>query len=1059
MTMAVDAESSRLDTPRPKSGAPKVLAIIVTHDGRRWLKKCLASLNVQSYPNLDILVVDDASPKRADEPELRRVAKRHLGRRRWAFLRTPRPLGFGGAINWALGRVRTEASLLMFVHDDAALDRVSLERMVARIYADESTAVVGPKIVSWDHPDVLEEVGMATDKFGYPYKGLEDGELDLRQHDAPVEVFYVTSTCMLVRREVFRELHGWDANMRAFAEDLDLCWRARVAGYTVRVEPRAKARHVMALATGQRESRFTPTRYFMRRNRLRAVSKNVSNLRLVVLIPQFVLLTFAEMLGFILLRQPGEILNLARALAWNLARAPQTLALRTRVQRRRKVTDRRLLRLTVRESTRVRAYIGSQTGRLEEVWGRRADFISKQTTDARAFRSRLRAWQIAAVIALIAAIALGLRHFLWGPQVSVGELLPYPDRFGAMWRGFLSPWQSAGLGSPGPAPPAFVVLGVFPLVTLGVVGAAQKLVVLTFGAIAFAGARKLVADLVDRPARDAAGLVYAVGAVGYAGIREGSLGTLVFGAIAPFVLLYLLRLIGWTLPPGWDRGRAVARLSIAAALTGAFVPGALILYAALAAVLTIARVFLDRGSRPLRGLVASVIGIALGWGLLLPWSAHWFAAGGPLHELTGASTWHTYADAFRGTTMLDVVLGQTPAAPAFFGLALPLLGVIAVVIAEGQRRRVALALWTVIVAIGWFITAVSRGVLRPLVASPTEAGVLAAAAFAGLAGIAVGAFRLDLPRRRLGFVHPIVLAGLAFSVFLVAAGLLPAVWHGEWDPGRGSRQIDTATVDAVRALLSGEEEQTGQFRALWIGRGWLPDRPSAARAPTPYLLTGPRGEVLSDLFHVGRGTAQSEFDRDIASVEHGRTDLGGSLLGAFNVHFIVLERTEGAARWLAQRDLAVTRSEPRFLLLENQSFAERAALYPELPPFVTISHSASSLHAAGAAPLPEVTADQVSASRYSAPDAHGPGVVFVAEAHDPRWNARVGGTSLSRTAGGWGNAFRVPPSATGKLDISLSRSLGQVMWLLVILLAWIVAAGAAFSRRRGSHRSSLGSSR
>jgi hypothetical protein len=205
------------------------------------------------------------------------------------------------------------------------------------------------------------------------------------------------------------------------------------------------------------------------------------------------------------------------------------------------------------------------------------------------------------------------------------------------------------------------------------------------------------------------------------------------------------------------------------------------------------------------------------------------------------------------------------------------------------------------------------------------------------------------------------------------------------------------------------------------------------------------------------GAAQSEFDRDIASVEHGRTDLGGSLLGAFNVHFIVLERTQGASRWLAQRDLAVTRSEPRFLLLENQSFAERAALYPELPPFVTISHSASSLRAVGTAPVPEVTANQVSSSRYSAPDAHGPGVVFVAEAHDPRWSARVGGTALSRTAGGWGNAFRVPPSASGKLEIGVPRSLNQLMWVLVILLAWIVAAGAAFSRRRGPHRSSRGS--
>ncbi|MDP9223276.1 MAG: glycosyltransferase, partial [Actinomycetota bacterium] len=703
MMVAVGA-STRIDTPRPRSEAPKVLAVVVTHDGRPWLRTCLTSLNVQSYPNLDILVVDDASPKRADEPPLRRVTKRHLGRRRWAFLRTPRPLGFGGAINWALGRVRTEAVLLMFVHDDAALDQRSVERMVARIYADESTAVVGPKIVSWDNPDILEEVGMATDKFGYPYKGLEEGEIDLRQHDAPVEVFYVTSTCMLVRREVFHELNGWDSTMRAFAEDLDLCWRARVAGYSVRVEPKARARHVMALATGRRESRFTPTRYFMRRNRLRTVTKNVSTLRLVFLIPQFILLTFAEMLGFIVLRQPGEIVNLGRALGWNVIAFPQTLALRTRVQHKRKVTDRRLLRLTVRESTRVRAYAGSQAERLEEVWGRRADFVARQSTEARVLRSRVHSWQVAVVGVIAAMILLGLRHFLWAPPASVGDLLPYPERVTAMWRAFLSPWQATGLGDAGPAPPAFVALGLFPFLTLGAVGAAQKVLVLCLGAVAFVGAYRLVSDLVDRPARYVSGLVYALGAVGYEGMRQGDLGALVFGAMAPFVLLSMLRLIGWMRPPAWDRERGVARLAIAAALSGAFVPGALYLYVLLAVVLTAARGVLDRGTQTLRALLSSVIGVALGWVLLLPWSAHWISAGGPLHELTGDRTWRLYAGSFRGAGMIDVLLGQSPKPPPLFGLALPLLGLIAVLLAEGQRWRVALALWSAIVSLGWFIT-------------------------------------------------------------------------------------------------------------------------------------------------------------------------------------------------------------------------------------------------------------------------------------------------------------------------------------------------------------------
>src|SRR5918992_4306165 len=363
---------------------PSVLAVVVTHQGRTWLRDCLVGLNLQTYPLLDVLVVDDASPDSRERPTIKRIAKRHLKRRRWGHLRTPRPLGFGGAINWALGRVRTDADLLLFIHDDAALTETSVERMVGRLLAEGDTAVVGPKVVGWDDPTRLEEIGMAADRFGYPYKGLEEGEIDLGQHDRSGEVFYVTSTCMLVRHSVFRELRGWDSKMRAFAEDLDLCWRARLTRHTVRVEPRARARHAIALARGLRRAPFRQTRYFIRRNRLRTVVKNASTLRLIALIPQFILLTLGEMLGFIALRQPRDVLNVTRALFWNLILLPQTLTERTRVQRRRTVSDRRLRPLTVRETTRIRSYIGHQASRLEEAWGRRTEVLSQRSVQAKA---------------------------------------------------------------------------------------------------------------------------------------------------------------------------------------------------------------------------------------------------------------------------------------------------------------------------------------------------------------------------------------------------------------------------------------------------------------------------------------------------------------------------------------------------------------------------------------------------------------------------------------------------------------------------------------------------
>ncbi|MCA1705165.1 MAG: glycosyltransferase family 2 protein, partial [Actinobacteria bacterium] len=422
-----ESEIARPDEAGSSQGdLPRILAIIVTHDGRRWLTEALVGLAAQTYPHLDVLVVDDASPVEPGTSALKRVAKRHLRRMRWAYLRTPRSLGFGGAINWALSRVRVKADLLLFIHDDAALTPDSVEKMVARMVADETTAIVGPKVVAWDDPTQLEEVGMAADRFGYPYKGLEAGEIDLGQHDVSQEVFFVTSTCMLVRHDVFRQLRGWDARMRAFSEDLDLCWRARLQGYSVRVEPLARARHAIALARGERDSKYEPARYFIRRNRFRTVLKNAAGARLIFLLPLFVMLTLVEMIGFIVLRQPREILNLARAMGWNLMTGFQMLSERRKVQKTRTISDRKLRRLTVRGTTRVRAYIGNQTDRLEEAWGRRAETFAARRAIFQNLGSRSIGLAILLVVVGVAGFLLGFRHFLWAPQTAVGELLPYP---------------------------------------------------------------------------------------------------------------------------------------------------------------------------------------------------------------------------------------------------------------------------------------------------------------------------------------------------------------------------------------------------------------------------------------------------------------------------------------------------------------------------------------------------------------------------------------------------------------------------------------------------------
>ena len=1041
-------ERPRPAEPTAPIGIPRVLAIVVTHNGRRWFKECIVGLNNQTYPAMDVLVVDDASLDTRSRPTLKRIAKRHLKRRHWGYVRTPRPLGFGGAINWALSRVKTDADLLLFIHDDAALDNDALEKMVGRIVADESAAVVGPKVVDWDDPSRLEEVGMAIDRLGYPYKGLEPNEIDLGQHDQSVEVFYVTSTCMLMRHDVFRDLRGWDARLRAFSEDLDLCWRARIQGHSVRVEPTARVRHAIALAKGERRSPFRPQRYYIRRNRLRTIAKNSAGLRLLALIPLFLVIAAVETVGFFTLRQFREIPNLFRAIVWNIVRAPQTLAERNRIQRTRRVPDRRLQRLTVRESTRIRAYTHHQAERIEEAWGRRADVFSRRLHDVRAVIGKLRGrWGFVAFLAVVAFL-VAFRHLFWEPPASIGELLPFPDRATAMWRAFLSPWRGTGLGQSGAAPPAFVLLGIFPIIALGAAGAAQKLLVLALGGIAFFGAYRLVSGVGDRPSRFAAGAAYAFGAVGYAGIREGALGALVFGAAAPFVIGSIMRLTGWMRPPGWARGRSVARVALGSAVSAAFVPGSLVLYLLAAAVLAAARVAFEPGERAVRGFVTSGVGLVVGWVLLLPWSASWFSHGGVFSVLMTGATWHHFAASYADDGIISVLLGQTPNVPALFGLALPLLGLIAVVVGEGQRRRAALAMWALLLLDGWLITLIRAGWLRPLFASPTEAGVLAAVAFATLAGLAVAAFRLDLPRRGIGLIQATTLSALAVAAFLVVVGLGPKLLGGAWGPGLAAPENDPVLTAQLSDLLGTEAEQEGLFRVLWVGDRWSPTTPTAARPHFGHMITGPRGQQTTDLFERTETSAESELDNVIRAVEAGDTDIGGSLLGTFNVRYVVLDRGPGAYRWLAQRDLALVRAERKFMLLQNLNRVARAAVYPDVPPYLDAVAGRDPKLVAKGFPKVQTRVDVVASSKFVGDNVSGPGAAVLTEAHDDRWTASVGGEQLERIDAGWANGFDVPSGSSGTLVMKYPRSAIQTILLIVIALAWIAVIGGAFPRRR-----------
>src|SRR5439155_18657224 len=106
-----------------------------------------------------------------------------------------------------------------------------------------NAGIVGAKLVDWDDPEHLRSVGGSIDKFGFAWPIAESNELDQAQHDAVREAFVVSTATMLVRCDLFADLGGFSTDIDGWGEDLDLCWRARVAGARTVVMPAAVVQH------------------------------------------------------------------------------------------------------------------------------------------------------------------------------------------------------------------------------------------------------------------------------------------------------------------------------------------------------------------------------------------------------------------------------------------------------------------------------------------------------------------------------------------------------------------------------------------------------------------------------------------------------------------------------------------------------------------------------------------------------------------------------------------------------------------------------------------------
>lgn len=758
-----------------------VTALLVSHDGARWLPAVLEGLTAQTVRPDRMVAVDTGSADATVD-----LLAGALGPE--AVVTAPHRSGYPDAV--ALGLRELPAVVgewVWLLHDDSRPAPDALERLLEAAAADPSADILGPKLREWPSLRRLLEVGVTMSGTGRRETGLERGEYDQGQHDRVRHVLAVSSAGMLVRRSVLEELGGFDRRLPVFGNDVDLGWRAARAGHRTLAVPDAVVFHVEAAHRGVRRTPVTGNaRRGERRAALYTLLTNVSAVALPFVAVRLVLGSILRALGLLLVRAPREAFDEIAALVATYARPDRVL--RGRIERRRtaKVPAREVRPLLApfwlpyRHGLDFVSDIASalvhqasdvstarRAGRAPVEPGPVPDEAEELPADT-GLVARMLSSRLAVTLTLLVVLAVvAARGVLGSGMLQGGALLPAPGSVGHWWGLYLESWHAGGVGSPAPAAPYLLPLAAAGTLLAGKAWLVVDLLLLLSVPLSAWGAARFLAALDVRGWPRLWGVVaYGLLPVVTGAVAQGRLGTVAAAVLLPWVAHAAL-----FLRPTQDpdrRWRAAWRTALLLALLAAFVPVAWVVAAVLAVTTVGTGLALDRsrwGSVRVWGAVLAPVGVAPV--LLLPWSLQRFLDADP-------TPW--YAEAGLPATDLLSDLGawqlltgraaELGSAPAWIGLGIA-VGAVAALVSRASRP-VVIGAWVVLVVA--LATAVLLDVVGEWAGFPVLLAQSAAVTAAAVAGEGITS---QLSGRSFGWHQPV---GLVVVLAAVAAPLAGLVW-------------------------------------------------------------------------------------------------------------------------------------------------------------------------------------------------------------------------------------------------------------------------------------------
>ncbi len=893
---------------------PSVVAVVVTTGPGPGLDATLTSLMAQDYESLSILLLaNDAPEDLADR--VAAVSPQTLVK----VLQENR--GYAAACNEATLMV-SGAELMLFCHDDVRLEPSCVSELVACLYRNNA-GIVTPKFVDYFDAELLTHVGQQSDRFGSVTERIEVGEIDHGQHDFERDVFVAPGGVTLVRVDLFETLRGFDPLMSAIGEDVDLCWRAQIAGARVVVAPAAVVAHRQSIATGERTvsaagTRRTSRADLQRRNQLATVVTCWTWKSLLSVVPLIILLDLAEILIAAIGRDLDRVGAIAGSWRWIWRRRKNIRQRRHEIARTRVLGDDDIRRLQVGGSSRASTFLVSLfqdgidvargilapalvTAPIErDGVGFASGFNDDESfesesplepvTTTRLFRlfTSFRS-QLAATVAMVVVWLFGVRNLLGSRLPNVGRLMPL-DSWWSTWRHFFASWSPAGVGTGAPGMPGYGVVafaGTFVFGRMGVLPRAVLVFAVPLGAW---GIWQLLRGLVSNRARLMGAVAYMVFPVGINLISRGRVDVLVVVAMMPFALRRLFSLLNVTgfrtkefaavVPFGRRTWRSThagqsAIVMLQIAVMTAIVPATVVAVILVTLGVNLGHRFVLQAEssldRPWRTLGNILVGVAL---LLLPLTCDAVIAGSRALEVFGLPQ-----GSWSGLGLGHLWRGANGTfGTSWTGWILPAISLASLIIARESRRQIAATFASIMAVTLTMATLVGRHWTGAFAPDVDTLLVVVAVGIAVLVAVCVNAIELDLASVSFGR-HQVA---AAISVVL----LIMSVFLFLGDSVSGRYQLPMSGVSDSMGNLG--PTTNGGYRVLWLGNEAVLPLPGWTVSPGLAAATSYATPRADEMFVAPASGPADELTAAVDKAMRGETIRLGQLLAPSGIASIVV---------------------------------------------------------------------------------------------------------------------------------------------------------------------------